>query len=260
MSTIMIRLDLQKADVDLQKADVEKLHNEVNQLRNQELLVNSFAIAMVAVALPAIKANVELSCLALVLLAFIGYWQDTLLVTRTRITAYLRVLDLSFWEKEYRLFSNRNKIPSMRKATACLFIFLGFIVLSSSCSLTYYTSFSLLLLLLFIVLFSFLLASFLYFIHRIFYYFFLKKGKEYIFFSFIFFLILLIIFNLYFGLFYYIFLSERIGYELTTSFFYFLYIHIVFYFGFKNEKMIISECEEEWKKIVTSTKSHKYVT
>jgi len=112
---------------DVEKADVAKLHNEVNQLRNHELLVNSFAIAMVVVALPALKDNILLSIAMLISLIAIHYWQYTLLDIRTRITTYLVYHKISSWEKDYRTFSNNNPRPSMRGASRLLFIALGFV-------------------------------------------------------------------------------------------------------------------------------------
>lgn len=114
---------------DIEKADVAKLHNEVNQLRNHELLINSFAIAMVAVILSAIDNSIVFRILILLFLIAIHYLQYTLLDIRTRITTYLDVCEFSAWERDYRKISDVHHKPSMRIASIFLFIVLSLIVI-----------------------------------------------------------------------------------------------------------------------------------
>jgi len=236
---------------EIEKLDVEKLHNEVNQLRNQELLVNSFAITMVIVGASVIlnlsdKDTTYIKILFLILLILIDSWQDTLLVTRMRIATYLRVLNLSKWERYYRNFVDENKTPSMRITTAYLFIILGFIIcFAEKASLIY--------LLLTYSLF-FLLSYFLLFYTIIF----SNRGTltlvdllkqklillKFLFLSIIFLFFLLQISSCYF------FIYEVKNSDYCLLVIYIIYNCIIYHFGFRDEKIIINECEQKWKRII----------
>ena len=120
-------------DKDVIRADVAKLHNEVNQLRNHEFLINSFAIATVAVSLSVVtEYNFIIVFIMLFLLLIIRYWQYTILDLRTRITTYLSTFKYSYWEHDYRSFSDRRPNPSMSHANIFLFIIIG-ILFSMAC-------------------------------------------------------------------------------------------------------------------------------
>jgi hypothetical protein len=115
-----------------QELDVSKLHSEVNQFRNQEFWVCSFAIAILGSSLDEIISSPAIGAGILAILLGLFFWHYTITDTRSRVTSYLKAMDLSLWEIRYREFANRITFSSQRKAALLIFSVLGGIVLIAS--------------------------------------------------------------------------------------------------------------------------------
>jgi hypothetical protein len=94
---------------DAKRLDAQKIHAEVNQLRYLQLLLCSFALALVGALASTFYTSVGVAVAVVVVVFGIYVWHAVLVDVQSRLTIYLDESGLSEWERHYLSFKKKAR-------------------------------------------------------------------------------------------------------------------------------------------------------